>query len=172
MLLALLALAACDEMARQPRDDAYGRTSLFADGKVNQDPPVGTVSREDAAWSLAETTRPPMTPALLARGRERYRIDCVQCHGPAGDGDGVIPARGYPRPESFMSPRLRTMTSRHVVEVIAKGYGAMYPHADRVGPADRWAIAAYVQALQLSQGAPLGQLSPPERAKVGAADGG
>jgi mono/diheme cytochrome c family protein len=153
LILLLLSLAACDQMDRQPRYDAFGRASLLANGQVNQPPPAGTVAQEDAAWQTAAATRPAMTAALLARGRERYGIDCVQCHGPAGDGDGVIPSRGFPRPESFHTARMRALTSRQVVDVITDGYGVMYPHADRVAPADRWAIAAYIQALQLSQAA-------------------
>ena len=165
-LLLALALTGCDQMDRQPRADAFGASALFADGKVNQAPPDGTVAREDAALEAAVTRRPPMSTALLIRGRERYGIACVACHGEAGDGDGVVPARGFPRPESFHTPRLRGMTSHHVVEVITRGYGAMYPHADRVAPADRWAIAAYVQALQLSQAAPIDRLSAEDRARV------
>lgn len=170
VLPAVLALGACDQMNTQPRYDAYGRAGLFPDGQVNQAPPEGVAAREDAAWQAA-SRRPPMTPALLARGAERYAIDCVQCHGPAGDGDGVIPARGFPRPPAFDSPALRAMTSAQVVEVITKGYGVMYPHAARVAPAERWAIAAYVQALQLSQVAPKAALSPADLARVEAADG-
>jgi mono/diheme cytochrome c family protein len=169
-ILALLALAGCDQMDRQPRYTAYGRAALFADGKVNQAPPAGSVAQEDAAELAAAADRPPMTPALLARGAERYAIDCVPCHDPAGYGDGVIPARGFPHPESFHSPRLRGMTSAHVVDVITRGYGAMYPHADRVAPADRWAIAAYIQALQVSQAAPAAWLSAADRGRLEAAD--
>jgi mono/diheme cytochrome c family protein len=172
LVLLLLPLAACDQMDRQPRYDAFGRASLFGDGQANQPPPAGTVAQEDAAWQAAAATRPPMSAALLARGRGRYDIDCVQCHGPAGDGDGVIPSRGYPRPESFHTPRLRALTSRQVVAVITKGYGVMYPHGDRVAPADRWAIAAYVQALQLSQAAPIAALSPDDRRRIEVGDGG
>jgi mono/diheme cytochrome c family protein len=172
IVLAALLLAGRDQMAQQHRYDAYGRAKLFADGQVNQTPPPGTVAQEDAAWQAAETTRPAMTPALLARGRARYAIDCVQCHGAAGDGDGVVPARGFPRPESFASPRLRAMTADHVVDVIVHGYGVMYPHADRVAPVDRWAIAAYFQALQLSQAAPVDSLSPDDRSHLEAGHGG
>lgn len=160
LLLAVLLLAGCDQMAQQKRYDAFGAARLFAGGQVNQVSPTGAVAQEDAAWQVAEATRPAMTPALLARGRARYAIACVQCHGAAGDGEGVVPARGFPRPESFASPRLRAMTADHVVDVIDHGYGVMYPHADRVAPADRWAIAAYVQALQLSQAAPVARLTP------------
>jgi mono/diheme cytochrome c family protein len=166
VLLLPLALAACGQMRQQPRYDAFEAARLFPNGQVNQVPPDGTVAREDAAWRAAETTRPPMTPALLARGQARYRIDCVQCHGEAGDGDGVIVSRGFPRPPAFTSPQVRALSSAQVVEVIDRGYGAMYPHGDRVAPADRWAIAAYVQALQLSQGAAPASLPPQDRARL------
>jgi mono/diheme cytochrome c family protein len=155
LLLALIGLAGCDQMAVQPRSDAYQRSKLFANGMVNQTPPVGTVAQEDTALQTSLATRPAMTPALIERGRQRYDIDCVQCHGLAGDGDGSVVARGFPRPDAFTNPRLMTMTSRHVVEVITNGYGVMAAHADRVLPADRWAIAAYVQALQVSQTKPV-----------------
>jgi mono/diheme cytochrome c family protein len=152
VLLLALGLAACDQMDVQPRSDAYEPSKLFASGTVNQAPPEGTVAQEDAAWQAAAETRPPMSAALLARGRQRYDIDCSQCHGLAGDGDGAVVNRGFPRPGSFASPAVTALTSRQVVDVITHGYGLMAPHADRVLPADRWAIAAYVQALQLSQG--------------------
>jgi mono/diheme cytochrome c family protein len=172
VLLVALGLAGCDQMAQQHRYNDFGRAKLFADGQVNRVPPSGTVAQEDAAWQAAEATRPAMTPVLLARGQARYAIDCVQCHGAAGDGDGIVPARGFPRPESFTTPRLRAMTADHVVDVIAHGYGVMYPHADRVAPADRWAIAAYVQALQLSQAAPAASLSPDDLSHLEASHGG
>ena len=170
LLTAALALAACSQMDRQKRYDAYGRAALFADGAVNQTPPEGTVAQEDAGLQAAAMTRPPMSLALLERGRQRYAIACIQCHDPAGYGEGVITARGFPRPPSFHDPRLRAMTSAQVVEVITHGYGVMYPHADRVAPADRWAIAAYIQALQLSQATPRGLLSADDLARIGARD--
>jgi mono/diheme cytochrome c family protein len=166
LVLCLLTLAGCNDMRQQPRYDAYGRARLFANGEVEQAPPPGVVAQEDAALQRAATTRPPMSLALLMRGRERYGIDCVQCHDPAGYGEGVVPARGFPRPPSFHSPQLKAMTSRQIVDVITNGYGAMYPHADRVAPADRWAIAAYVQALQLSQATPASALSAADLAHI------
>jgi len=171
IVAASLALAACDQMNAQPRYTAYGRARLFADGKVNQLAPDGAVAREDLPAAATSGEQPPMTAALIARGRARYAIACVQCHGPAGDGDGVVVRRGFPRPESFASPRLRALGAVQVVQVIAQGKGAMYPHADRVAPADRWAIAAYVQALQLSQAAPVAALPPQDRQVLEFADG-
>jgi mono/diheme cytochrome c family protein len=170
LLLLPLALAGCDQMRVQPRYDAFARAALFADGQVNQTPPDGTVAREDAAWRAAAQTRPPMTPALLARGQARYRIACVQCHGEAGDGDGVVVSRGFPRPPAFTSAQVRALSSAQIVDVIAHGYGVMYPHADRVAPADRWAIAAYVQALQLSQAAVPNALPAADRRRLEAGD--
>jgi mono/diheme cytochrome c family protein len=162
-------LAGCDQMARQPKDPVYGRSALFADGSAMQAPPAFTVARDDAAWERALQTRPPMTAQLLARGRERYQIFCLPCHDPSGGGQGEIPARGFPHPPSFHSPRLIQAPSSHFVDVITNGYGVMYPYRDRVRPADRWAIAAYIRALQLSQRVPEAQLSAGERAKVEAA---
>jgi mono/diheme cytochrome c family protein len=157
-------LAACrDEMANQPRYDPYGEAKLFPDNKVLQSPPPGAVARDDPAWRLPYQERPPLTAALLDRGRERFDIYCSPCHGYAGDGHGLVPSRGFPQPPSFHSARLRSLPSRHVFDVITNGYGVMYSYAYRVPPADRWAITAYVRALQVSQGARADQLPPEDR---------
>ena len=168
--LALL-VAGCDQMATQPRGPVYGRSALFANGAAMQAPPAGTVARDDAAWNEALAQRPPMTAALIQRGRERYRIYCQPCHDPAGYGQGIITARGFPHPPSFHSQPLLSAPSRLFVDVMTNGYGVMYSYADRVAPRDRWAIAAYIRALQLSQAAPAGELSPSDLARVEAADG-
>ena len=155
--LLLPLVAGCNEnMVHQPRDDPYGQTELFADGKVMQASPEGTVDR-DAPTRAAAQVRPPITPSLLARGAERYRIYCSMCHGLDGRGDGPVPARGFPRPPSYLEARLRQAPSAHIFDVITHGYGVMYSYADRVAPADRWAIAAHVRALQAAQP----QVDPP-----------
>jgi len=97
----------------------------------------------------------PVTLALLARGQERYEIYCVPCHSPLGDGAGMIARRGFPHPPSFHIDRLRRAPDRHIYDVMTNGYGVMYAYADRVSPQDRWAIVAYIRALQRSQGARL-----------------
>jgi mono/diheme cytochrome c family protein len=167
-LLAVLALslAGCDDMARQPRHSAYNRSSLFANGAAMQAPPTGAVSQDERSRAQALATRPAMTSALLARGQERYGIYCAVCHGALGDGDGIVPSRGFPHPPSFHQARLRAAPSRHFVDVIGNGYGVMYAYGDRVAPADRWAIAAYIRALQLSQAAPVAALPPDDRARI------
>ena len=159
LLLPLLATACNENMVQQHRYDPYEAAPLWADGKVMQAPPAGTVAR-DAPVLAAAATRPSMSAALLQRGRERYGIYCSMCHGYEGDGNGIVPARGFPHPPSFHSARLRAAPSSHIYDVISNGYGVMYGYGDRVAPADRWAIAAYVRALQASRpegGAPGGR---------------
>jgi len=158
--LAGVVIGCRDEMAEQPRYDPYGEATLFSDNKVMQLPPPGAVARDDPAWRLPYRERPPMTAALLARGRERFDIYCSPCHGYAGDGHGLVSSRGFPQPPSFHSKRLRNLPSRHVFDVITDGYGVMYAYANRIPPADRWAVAAYIRALQVSQGARADQLPP------------
>lgn len=164
--LFLLLAAGCDEMSHQPKYDSYERSKLFADGKSMQAPPEGSVARDDPAASAMLRQQPAMSLDLLRRGRERFGIYCVPCHDQAGYGNGTVPNRGFPRPPSFHIARLRQAPPSYFVGVITHGHGVMYAYADRVSPQDRWAIAAYIQALQLSQDAPLSDLSPEEQAKL------
>lgn len=157
--LLLLLLGSCDNMDHQPRYDSYEKSALFSDGKALQAAPEGTISRDDDSFGEELANRPPMSLALLTRGHERYEIYCTPCHDPAGYGNGRIPSRGFPHPPSFHIQRLRDAPSGYIVEVITHGHGVMYSYADRVVPKDRWAIAAYVRALQLSQNAPPGVLA-------------
>ncbi len=100
------------------------------------------------------------------RGQERYSIYCLPCHSAVGDGDGWIARRGFPHPPSYHEERLRQAPDRHFFDVITNGYGIMYSYADRVEPADRWAIVAYIRALQLSQHAPVDTLPAEVRARL------
>jgi mono/diheme cytochrome c family protein len=136
-------------MVKQPRYDAYGAGALFADGKAMQVPPAGTVARDAAAWA-EQAARPPMSLALLQRGRDRYAIYCSMCHGLDGSGDGTVPARGFPRPADFRTADQRALDSTQIYQAISSGSGAMYSFSDRVPAPDRWAIAAYVEALRRS----------------------
>jgi len=152
------ALGGCDvSMTRQPRYDTYAPAKLWPDGASARPLPAHTVAQGDLA-RLAETGTPPdASPALLARGRERFEVYCAPCHGLAGDGDGVIPAHGFPHPPSFHEARLRSTPAQHIFDVISHGYGVMYSYASRVDPKDRWAIIAYVRALQLARHATVAQ---------------
>lgn len=108
----------------------------------------------------------PLSAATLARGRERFDIFCAPCHGPLGDGDGLVVRRGFPHPPSYHAARVRNAPDAHFFGVITHGYGAMYPYADRIPPADRWAIVAYVRALQRSQHASLADVPQVERQRL------
>lgn len=116
--------------------------------------------------ALTVTNPLPIDHATLARGRERFDIYCSPCHSIAGDGDGMVVRRGFPGPPSYHTDRLRNAPDAHFYSVITNGYGMMYSYADRVAPADRWAIVAYIRALQLSQNARIADVPPAQRAAV------
>ncbi len=152
LFLPLALLSACDlSMSRQARYQTEARADAWPDGMEARKPPEGAVAQDASALAAADQIPPPVTAALLARGRERYEVYCTPCHGPTGAGDGQIVARGFPKPPGLAEPRLRQAPGRQIYDVVSKGYGAMYPFADRVSAADRWAIVAYVRALQLAQ---------------------
>lgn len=149
-IISALLLAGCHQnltMSNQKKLHEYERSSVFRNGKVLQMPPPGSVSREQDLGNVL-TEKPPMTPALVERGRQRFNIFCSECHGFGGDADGMVVQRGFPRPPSFHEARLVNAPDELFVDVITNGYGAMYSYADRVPPADRWAITAYIRALQ------------------------
>lgn len=171
--VALLVLAGCrQEMADQPRYEPYEPGDFFDDGTSMRHPVAGTVPRhgplheakrldydlllESAAGGGTEIEVEngypfPITEGVLQRGRQRFDIYCSPCHGRDGYGAGIIVQRGLRMPPSFHTDRLREAPPAHFYEVITNGFGAMYSYASRIPPADRWAIAAYVEALQLSQ---------------------
>ncbi|MBT0667611.1 cytochrome c [Novosphingobium profundi] len=151
LLLAALALGGCDlSMKNQARDDRMGSARLWKDGPARQPPPEGTVAQDDVARMQALAHPPPLTRALVDRGQERYEIYCLPCHGERGEGDGPVVQHGFPAPPSYWTTRLEQAPPGYVVDVISHGYGVMYSYADRVEPKDRWAIAAYVKALQVA----------------------
>jgi mono/diheme cytochrome c family protein len=150
--LCLMALAGCNDMSTQPKQKTYS-------------PLVGPAAEPEGMveYQSQPAPVPRVTLALLERGQERYRIYCAPCHSELGDGNGMIVQRGFPPPPSFHIERLRAAPPQHFYDVMTQGYGAMYAFAERVQPADRWAIAAYIRALQRSQNASLADLSPAER---------
>jgi len=93
----------------------------------------------------------PVTKEMIDRGEERYKIFCMVCHGPVGNGDGMIVRRGFPQPPTYNDDRLRNAPVGHFYDVITNGWGRMNPYADKLSPADRWAVVAYIRALQISQ---------------------
>ncbi|MEC9483441.1 MAG: cytochrome c, partial [Halomonas sp.] len=119
--------------------------------------------------SVPETLPMPLTRKLLEHGQERFNVFCSPCHGRTGYGNGMVVQRGFPSPPSFHIERLREAPLRHFYAVITDGFGVMYSYADRVPLEERWAIAAYIQALQLSQYAEVDDLTPRLMAKLGEA---
>jgi len=154
-----LVLAGCGlSMTEQRKLKTYAPTSLWPDGSSARPLPANVVAQGDVARAAAEQKPPPVTEALLERGRQRFDIFCSPCHGLAGDGDGVIVAHGFPRPPSYHEDRLLAAPAQHFYDVMTSGYGVMFSYADRVPPHDRWAIAAYIRALQLSRRATVAQI--------------
>ena len=167
LAVALLA-AAChpddiDPMQRQPKLMPYGTSDLFADGRSMRTPPPGTIPRER---DLAEA-QPEVTPALLALGRQRFDVVCAACHGIAGDGDSVVAGKMELRPPpSLHEPRIRALDAAAIYAVISEGYGLMPRLSTHLAPRERWAVVAYVRALQLSQSLPLADAPDPVRKQL------
>jgi mono/diheme cytochrome c family protein len=153
------ALAACDNMANQPKLNPY-ELPYGSQVQWPVKPPPHTVARDEP---LNQPSASPVTMALLERGQQRFNINCAPCHGRTGDGNGIIVQRGFPRPPSYDIERLRNAPSQHFYDVITHGYGVMFSYADRVEPADRWAIAAYIRALQASARAAVSDVPPDKR---------
>jgi len=176
--LCLLWLPACEKAMRnmyeQPKYPPFVESSLWPDGQSARPLEPGVVVRSAGALAAASSGRqgdiaqparlpPPMTIESLQRGRERYDIYCAPCHSVSGDGDGMVVRRGFPAPASLHSPLMRAASDAHLFDVITGGSGVMYAFADRIGPPDRWAIVAYVRALQRSQHASIDDVPQAER---------
>jgi mono/diheme cytochrome c family protein len=180
LLAVMLALAGCrQDMHDQPRFKPLAESDFYTDLRSARPPVEGTVARgqlhEDSYLYTGKIGNNPgdympfqLTPSLLARGEERYNIFCAPCHSRLGDGNGVVPARGFPRkPPSYHVDRLRKAPLGYLFDVMTNGFGAMPDYASQISARDRWAIVAYVRALQLSQDAtaaavPQGQNIPSE----------
>jgi mono/diheme cytochrome c family protein len=164
-LVALVALAGChDDMYDQPRYEPLERSDFFDDGRASRPLVAGTIPygaapTDDALHTgrdggeLASELPVKLTEGLLNRGQERFNIYCSVCHGRGGDGNGMIVQRGYRQPPTYHSDRLRGVPIGHFFDVMTNGFGAMPSYALQVPGNDRWAIAAYIRALQLSQNA-------------------
>jgi mono/diheme cytochrome c family protein len=176
----LLVCAGCrQDMHVQPRYNPYDPTDFFEDGQSARTPVAGTVPRRDLTLGPDEllytgqvngqpgTAFPfPVTKDVMERGQERFNVYCAPCHGLAGDGDGMIVQRGFRRPPSLHEDRLRNVPVAYLFQVITNGFGVMYPYGYRVPPRDRWAIIAYVRALQFSRQVSINDLSETERQEL------
>ncbi len=178
--LAFLCAAACllfltgcrQDMADQPKNTPLSPSSFFADGRSERPLIDNTVPRgslADDALFIPDTSNAfplPLTQELLDRGQERYKIFCTPCHGLQGDGNGMVVMRGMKRPPTYHQPRLREAPNGRLFAVITNGFGAMQGYSAQIPPRDRWAIIAYVRALQLSRDAPVSELPPDLRQKL------
>ena len=177
VLIVLLAAACRQKMAVQPRYDPLEPSDFFADHMSARPRLPGTVARgEVAAVGFLATGKIngadgdgypfAITPAVMNRGQERFDIYCSPCHGRLGDGNGMIPSRGYRRPPSYHTEALRAAKTGHFFDVMTNGFGAMPSYAPQVPVPDRWAIIAYIRALQLAHNAGVNDLTAEERGKL------
>lgn len=150
MLAILFAVAGCDDqsMRQQNRYDTYSPSTFWPNGSEAQPLPEGVVAQGSVDRATATKEPPPITASLMQSGRQNFDVFCSPCHGLSGDGDGMIVQRGFPAPPSYHIDRLRTAPAQHFFDVITDGHGVMYSYAARVSPHDRWAIVAYIRALQ------------------------
>jgi mono/diheme cytochrome c family protein len=151
----LLLLVSCDYMINQPKQRTYT-------------PEVGPAAQPDniVEFDHQLTAPPAVTLGLLQRGQERFRINCTPCHSELGNGHGMIVRRGFPPPPDYTIARLLNAPVQHFYDVMTNGYGAMYSFANRVQPRDRWAIAAYIRALQHARHATLDDVPADQRTSL------
>jgi mono/diheme cytochrome c family protein len=165
------------DMHTQPKYKSDDPSTFFPDGRANRPEVADTVARghlrsDELLYTgrvngvVAEQFPFPITRQVLERGRARYNIYCSPCHDYTGSGRGMIVQRGFPPPPSYHLDRLRRAPAGHFFEVMTDGYGAMYSYAGRITPEDRWAIVAYIRALQRSQHATLDDVPAAERGQL------
>jgi len=162
LALGAFALAGCDNMKDQPNHRPLEAEPRRSNGSAAIRPAAHIVARGERAPGdpfatgfdngvLLGKIPTAYTADVLARGRERFGIYCAVCHGDDGYAAGIVVRRGFPAPPSYHQDRLRNAPDGHLFDVITRGYGVMLPFADRLTPGDRWAVVAYIRALQRSQ---------------------
>jgi mono/diheme cytochrome c family protein len=178
VILAAVAAAGCrQDMHDAPRIEAFERNTFFADARGSRNPPPGTVARgwlrEDEALytgkvdgQLVDTVPFQMSHEDLRRGQERFDIFCSPCHGRLGDGNGMVVQRGLRQAASYHNDRLRQERIGYFYDVATNGFGAMQGYAEQVPVRDRWLIAVYIRALQLSQNATIDDVPADKRGEL------
>jgi len=172
----LFAISGCDrmrqDMATQPKNRPLSPSDFFRDGRSERPLLENTVARgslENDQLLIAKDSNAfplPVDQALLERGQQRFGIYCSPCHGLQGDGNGMVALRGMKHPPSYHIDRLREAPNGYFYDVITNGFGQMYGYAAQVPPRDRWAIVAYLRALQLSRHARASELPAELREKL------
>ncbi|MCS6772001.1 MAG: cytochrome c [Kiritimatiellae bacterium] len=183
LIVGALATTGCElrqAMYDQPKYRPLQRSEFFSDQRASRPIPEGTVAigllKDDehlhdgvVDGKPAETFPFPVTREVLARGQERYNIFCMPCHDMSGSGNGMVVQRGFKRPASFHEQRLRDSPPGYFYSAIKNGFGQMPNYADQIPVRDRWAIVAYIRALQLSRNATIEDVPPEHRAALEAA---
>jgi len=178
LIVMSVALAACrQDMHDTPRYEPLEASTFFANGGSSRPLVPNTVPRgflrEDEFFNtgkvggqLVNQFPMPVTEQVMARGQERFNVFCSPCHGRTGAGDGMIVQRGFRQPPSYHEPRLREAPASYFFDVMTNGFGAMQDYSAQVPVADRWAIAAYIRALQLSQAATVNDVPADRRSDL------
>jgi mono/diheme cytochrome c family protein len=169
------------DMDRQAKYKPQAASPLFADGRTDRPLPAGAVSRDDlrdddhlfrgkdakGQWATTFPAAVTVDAQLLEHGRERYSIYCYPCHGALGDGKGIVTEYGWGGPANFHSDNLRKMADGEIFNTITNGKNTMFPYADKLTPKDRWAVVAYVRALQRAQLGTAADVPPANKSELG-----
>jgi mono/diheme cytochrome c family protein len=176
MITAVIMSGCQQKMAVQGKLRTFQSSNRFEDGALARPKPDGTVawgsetservSQGTEKGTIVQKNPLPVTMTLLKRGQQRFQIYCSPCHGDTGAGNGVVVQRGFPHPPSYHTDRLRSEPDGDLFRTISNGTGAMYSYADRVEVEDRWAIVAYIRALQESQNARVSDLSDADKMRL------
>lgn len=178
MFFGVLVTSACrQDMQDQPKYKPLAPSRFFADGRSARPIPAHTIARDELNdndsfhtgeinGAFLDTIPLAVNLQVLERGHDRYNIFCSPCHGEVGDGLGMVARRGFQIPANLHTDRLRAVPPGYIYQVITNGYGAMPDHGDQIPVRDRWAIVAFVRALQLSHHATLADVPPAEREQL------
>jgi len=178
VLVAVSGVACRQDMHDQPKYPPLRPSQFFGDERSERQLIEGTIPRghldDDQALytgkgpdgKFLDTFPFPVTKDVILRGQERFNVYCSPCHDRLGDGNGKIVRRGYRHPPSYHIDRLRTVPNGYIFDVMTNGFGAMPDYAAQVTPRDRWAIVAYIRALQLSHNANVNDVAPADRPKL------
>ena len=177
----LMLVGGCDrlrqDMGSQPKNKPLSASEFFQDGRSERPLVENTVARgsilEDDLYEPKESNAFPLAVdlTLLERGEQRYKIFCSPCHGLQGDGNGMVAMRGMKHPPSYHQARLRQVPNGYLFDVITNGFGIMMGYSAQIPPRDRWAIVAYLRALQFSRNASASELPAELREKLNAGGG-
>lgn len=168
-------------MKRQPKLRPQGASEFFADGRADRPIPANTVSRDplrndyalydgksdDGSWVRGFPSAITVDAHLIARGKDRYSIYCLPCHGAVGDGNGITKQYGMGATPTYHDPRLRDMAEGEIFNTITHGKGNMQSYADKLAPEDRWAVILYVRALQRAQTGSMTDVPDAHKSELG-----